>query len=467
MAEKLKEKCAVFGVYGKGLDAARITYFGLFALQHRGQESTGIAASDGKKIKVNKAMGLVPQVHKEKHIKKLPGFLAIGHNRYSTSYGSSPKHCQPVFGKDNLLALAHNGNLPSVDKLKGFLTNVNVKVSGLNDSELMYEAIRYYLKKGLKLEKAIEKSFPLFTGVFCLIVMTPKKIAAVRDKFGVRPLSIGKLNGGYVTASETCALESVGATFLRDVNPGEMVVVDKNGLSSYQLSKGQLKLDIFEFVYFARLDSILAGKSVYQVRKNFGKQLAIENPLDADVVVPIPESAIPVGLGYASASKIPFEYGLSKNRYIGRTFIMPEQHLRDRYVELKLAPIPEVLKGKRVVLVDDSIVRGTTIKKIVKLIRDAGAKEVHVVVSCPPVKYPDFYGIDTPQQEELIAAKMSVKQIQKYLGADSLYYLSYEGMIKSTGLKEENFCTSCFTGVYPVDLGEKAKNIFEPVFTAP
>lgn len=463
----MKEKCAVFGVYGKGLDAARVTYFGLFALQHRGQESTGIAASDGKKIKINKAMGLVPQVHKEKHIKKLPGYLAIGHNRYSTSRGSSPRHAQPIFSKDNLLALAHNGNLPSVAKLKNFLLSVGIRTNGLNDSELMYEAIKYFLKKGLKLEDAITRALPLFTGVFCLVVMTPKKLAAVRDKFGVRPLSIGKLNGGYIVSSETCGLESVGAKFFRDVRPGEMVVMDRDGLSSYQLTRGEMKLDIFEFVYFARLDSMLLGKSVYQVRKNFGKRLAQEYLVDADVVVPIPESAIPVALGYAAASKIPFEYGLSKNRYIGRTFIMPEQHLRDRFVELKLSPIPEVLKGKKVVLVDDSIVRGTTIKKIVKLIKSAGAEEVHVVVSCPPIKYPDFYGIDTPSQNELIGAKMSIEQIKNFLGADSLYYLSYEGMIKATGLSEGNFCTSCFTGKYPVDIEERAKDIVEPIFTAP
>jgi len=464
---ELKEKCAVFGVYGKGLDAARITYFGLFALQHRGQESTGIVASDGKKLRVNKAMGLVPQVHKEKNIKKLPGYLAIGHNRYSTSYGSSVKHCQPVTGQDNLLALAHNGNLPSVEKLKNFLNEMGIKTNGLNDSELMYEVVYYYLKKGLKLEEAVEKSFPLFTGVFCLVLITPKKIAAVRDRFGVRPLSIGKLNGGYVISSETCGLESVGAKFLRDVKPGEMVVVDNKGLSSYQLVKGETKLDIFEFIYFARLNSMLLGKSVYQVRKNFGKQLAIEHQLDADIVVPIPESAIPVALGYAESSKIPFEYGLSKNRYIGRTFIMPEQHLRDKFVELKLSPIPGVLKGKKVVLVDDSIVRGTTIRKIVKLVKEAGASEVHVIVSCPPLKYPDFYGIDTPKQEELIGAKMSVPQIKSFIGADSLYYLSYEGMIKATSLPEDYFCTSCFTGKYPVDIQERAKDIFEPIFTAP
>ncbi|MDO8618823.1 MAG: amidophosphoribosyltransferase [Candidatus Daviesbacteria bacterium] len=463
----MREKCAVFGVYGKGLDAARITYFGLFALQHRGQESTGIAAADGKKIRVNKAMGLVPQVHKEKHIKKLLGYLSIGHNRYSTSESSSPKHAQPILGKDNLVALAHNGNLPSVEKLKTFLSSVGVKTTGLNDSELMHAVINYYLEKGKRLEVAIELAFPLFTGVFCLIILTKNKIAAVRDKYGVRPLSIGKLNGGYVISSETCGLDSVGAKFLRDVKPGEMVVVDKKGLSSYQLGKGETKLDIFEFVYFARLDSVLLGKSVYQVRKNFGKQLALERVIKADIVVPIPESAIPVALGYAEAAKISFEYGLSKNRYIGRTFIMPEQHLRDRFVELKLSPVPGVLKGKKVVLVDDSIVRGTTIKKIVKLVKGAGASEVHVIVSCPPLKYPDFYGIDTPSQSELIGAKMSVLQIQKFIGADSLHFLSYEGMIKATGLPEEYFCTSCFTGIYPVDIAERAKNVFDPIFTAP
>lgn len=461
----MHEKCGVFGVYGEGLDAARMVYYGLFSLQHRGQESSGIASSTTRKIYTHKGMGLVSQVHTERDIKKLRGHLSIGHNRYSTSLGSSESHCQPVTDKSGILALAHNGNLPSVKKLKAFLNSKDISTKNLNDSELMFKAIKYYYKKGSSIEESIAACFPLFTGVFCLLVLTKDKIVALRDRCGIRPLCIGKVNNGFVISSETCGLDTVGAMYLREVKPGEMVVIGKDGLQSYQIVEGDQKLDIFEFVYFARMDSILLEKSVYKVRQNFGIALAKENPVDADVVIPIPESAIPVALGFSKKSKIPFEYGLTKNRYVGRTFILPQQNLRNRQVDMKLSPIPEVLKGKRVVLIDDSIVRGTTIAKIVKMIRNAGAIEVHVMISCPPVKYPDFYGIDTPSQKELIGANMSVEQICNFLGADSLYFLSLEGLIKSTGLPKENFSTSCFTGIYPIDIAEKARTII-PAFVA-
>lgn len=456
----MTEKCAVFGVFAKDIDASRLTYFGLYALQHRGQESSGIASSDGKQINLHKAMGLVAQVYNEHDFEILHGDMAIGHNRYSTSGGSIDIHIQPTIDKDKTIVLAHNGNLPNVTKLRKFLISKNISVKNLNDSEMMQRVLCYFIAQGMTLEKAIESAYPLFTGAFCLLVMTKDKIAAVRDPFGIRPFSIGKLNGsGYVFSSETCALDTVSATYLRDVQPGEMVVVDAKGLHSYQLATPNLKMDIFEFIYFARPDSILLGKRVAEVRKNLGRILAQEAPIQADVVIPVPDSAIPAALGYAEASGIPFDFGLVKNRYIGRTFIMPDQRLRDRGVQMKLNPIKESIQGKRVIVIDDSIVRGTTAKKLVTLLRDCGAKEVHLMSSCPPYRFPDFYGINTPTQAELIAANKPIEKIEKFIGADSLHYLSYRGMIEATGLPENTFCTSCFTGIYPIDIGENEKHI--------
>lgn len=455
----MKEKCAVIGVYSPDQSASRLAHFGLFALQHRGQESSGIVSSTSRKSYIHKGMGLVAQVFKEKDFKKLRGEFAIGHNRYSTSLGSKLEHCQPVIDEMGSLSLAHNGNLPSTRKLKRFLKSKNLSIKGLNDSELMHKAIRYFLKKGDSLEESIISSYPLFTGAFSLVIMSKNKIAAVRDRCGIRPLSIGRLNNGYVVASETCALDVVGAKYERDVRPGEMVIIDRTGLSSYQILEGKQQLDIFEFVYFARADSMLLGKSVYEVRHRFGELLAEENKIKADVVIPVPESSIPVAIGFAQKSGIPYEYGLSKNRYIGRTFIMPERMIRESSINLKLSAIPAVIKNKRVIVIDDSIVRGTTSKKIVDLIKNAGAKEVHLMISCPPVKFPDFYGIDTPNQSQLIAAKKSIEEIRQFIGADSLHYLSYECLIAATGISEDNFCTSCFTGNYPIDIAENKKNI--------
>ncbi len=459
MNDTMHEKCAVFGIYGEGLEAARLTYFGLYALQHRGQESSGISAANGKRIKTHKATGLVAQVYTENDLLNLTGHMAIGHNRYSTSGGSLFQHTQPVSDKDNLLVTAHNGNLPRLEKIKAFLSEKNINTEGFNDTEHMHAAIKWHVQQNDSLEDAIRKTFPLFTGAFSLLVMTKDKIAAVRDHYGIRPLSIGTINGGFVFSSETCALDTVNAKYLRDVAPGELVVVSKHGLESYILSKPNQKLDIFEFVYFSRPDSILIGKRVYKVRENLGKMLAKEYPLKADVVIPIPESSIPAATGYANTLNISLEFALVKNRYIGRTFIMPDQKLRDRGVQMKLNPITELIKGKKVVLVDDSIVRGTTSQKIVTMVRNAGAAEVHLLSSCPPVKYPDFYGINTPFQKELIGANMTISEIEKFIGADSLHYLSYENMIKATELPESLFCTSCFTGNYPIDIGDNAKDI--------
>lgn len=451
----LHEKCGIFGVYGKGLDAARLTYFGLFSLQHRGQESSGIASSNGKRIFIHKASGLVAQVYNEKNLRTLKGTMAIGHNRYSTSGGSTALHNQPVCNHHDTLALAHNGNLPDVTLLKKFLKDNRVATKGCNDSELMHKTLKMFLRKGMTIEDAVTKCFPLFTGAFCLLVMTKDKMVAIRDRYGIRPFSLGKLNGGYVFSSETCALYTIGAEVIRDINPGEMIVVDQKGLKTYQLAKPNQKLDIFEFVYFSRPDSILLGKSVYEFRKNLGKALAKEFPIKADVVIPVPDSAIPAAIGYASASGIPFEFGLTKNRYIGRTFILPSQRLRDSSVQMKLHPTNGVIKNKRVIIIDDSIVRGTTAQKIVTMLRHAGAKEVHVLSSCPQVVFPDFYGIDTPSQTELIAANKSNEQMLKFFKADSLHFLSYKGMIGATKLPESVFCTSCFTGDYPIDIGKK------------
>jgi amidophosphoribosyltransferase len=449
------EKCAVFGIYGKGLDVSRLTFFGLYALQHRGQESSGIASTDGSTIYCHKNSGLVSQVFNEEIIKSLPGFIAVGHNRYSTSSGDDMEHIHPIEVADKSMSLVHNGNLPSVTLLVDFLKTKGIVLSNTSDSMIITEAVHTLVKEGKDIEVAIEEIFPLMTGTFSLLIMTKDKLIALRDGFGIRPLSIAKLNGGYVFASETCAFHPIGATHIRDVNPGEMVVVDENGLRSKQIVPGIQKLDIFEFVYFSRPDSDLLGKSIYEVRKNFGIELAKEHKIDADVVIPVPETAIPVAVGYANASGIPFEMGLIKSRYIHRTFIEPEQHIREQGVKLKLAPLKEVINNKRVIVIDDSIVRGTTSRQIVKILFEAGAKEVHFLVSSPPVKYPDFYGIDLPLQSDLLASKKSVEEINTYLGSTSLKYLSYDGMIKATGLDKSQFCTACFNGEYPIDIRER------------
>ena len=479
------EKCAVFGVYGKNLDVARITFFGLFALQHRGQESSGIATADGKTITLHKGMGLVSQVFNDELIGGLKGHIAIGHNRYSTTGGSKLKHSQPMLGAtlvhkvsyddprpslndsvslcsgpdDGAIALAHNGNLPTTHELAQFLRSKDIDPTEFSDSRMMVEAIAARMREGVDLAGAIKDVYPLFTGAFSLVIMSQDKLVAVRDACGIRPLALARLNGGYVVASETCAFAPIGAEFEREIHPGELIIIDEQGVRSEQIAKPDPKLDIFEFVYFARPDSDLLGKSVYEVRRNFGVELAKEYPIKADVVIPVPETAVASAIGYAQTLGIPFEMGLTKNRYIHRTFITPEQHVREQGVRAKLSVLPSAVRGKSVVVFDDSIVRGTTSRQIMKMLFEAGAKEVHFLVASPPVKYPDFYGIDTPKQESLIGAMKSVEETQKYLGATSLRYLSYEGMIRATGIPEDQFCTSCFTGVYPIDIKERAKEI--------
>lgn len=515
---KIGEKCGIFGAYGENLDVSRLTFFGLYALQHRGQESSGIAVTNGKKISCHKNAGLVAQVFNEDIISHLSlkdeaendasSFCAIGHNRYSTSAGVGLHHVQPVISggsatckinpesdkckehsiseyidgnsKRQTIALVHNGNLPSVKKLVDFLESKGVDLchcapdpclekphgkdgSALcitpSDSTLITEAISWHVGQGIEIEEAVKKVYPLMTGSFSILIMTKDKLIAIRDSFGIRPFSIATLNGGFIFSSETCAFLPIGATYIRDVNPGEMVVVDKGGLRSVTLSEGVNKLDIFEFVYFSRPDSNLLGRSVYEVRKNFGIELARENKIEADVVIPVPETAIPVAIGYANSTKIPFEMGLVKSRYIHRTFIEPEQHMREQGVRLKLSPLREVIEGKRVVVIDDSLVRGTTSRQIVKMLFDTGAKEVHYMVGSSRIMYPDFYGIDIPNQESLLASTMSVIEMNKYLGSTSLTFLSTDGMIRATGLPESTFCSACFTGNYPIDILERKEDI--------
>jgi amidophosphoribosyltransferase len=385
--------------------------------------------------------------------------MAIGHNRYSTSGGTDDFYNQPFVDHKHQIAFAHNGNLPDWQELQAFLEGRGIKLDKFNDSRMMAAAIGCYLDDGLSLVEAVKQAYPLFTGVFSSVVMNNETLVAFRDPHGVRPLSIGTLEGGYVVASETCAFDTVGAKFLRDVEPGELVAIDENGLTSHQVVKGEQKLDIFEFVYFARPDSLLMGKRVDMVRQDFGRAMAEEFPIEADVIIPVPESGIPAALGYSQASGIPFEMGLIKNRYIHRTFIRPTAQLRERDLKMKLNPVIELIKDRRVILVDDSIVRGTTMQQLVSIVFEAGAKEVHLLISSPPVRYPDFYGINTPKQSELLAAYMTEKEMGQYVGATSLSFLSFDGMIKATGLPVERFTTSCFTGKYPISIGRRAQEI--------
>ena len=459
MSQELNEKCGIVGIYGKKLPISRLAFFALFALQHRGQEASGITTSDGKKLHTHKGAGLVAQVYKEKDIQKLKGYLGIGHNRYSTSGGGALNHAQPVVNINNSFALAHNGNLPSVKSLEKFLSSKKALKKNRTDSELMTDVIDFHIKNGDSITKAVEKTFPLITGAFSLVMMDKDTLVAVRDAYGMRPLALGKIKDGYVIASETCALYTIGALFIREVNPGEMIIINKKGIKSVQLAKPNPKHDIFEFVYFARPDSIISGKLIYEVRKNFGKTLALEHKLKVDAVVPVPDTAMPVALGYSEVSGIPIELALVKNRYVHRTFIEPDQKSRRSSVALKLIPLKEVLKGKSIAIIDDSIVRGNTSKRLVKTLFKAGAKEVHFLVSSPPVRFPDFYGIDTPKQKELIASNKTVEEVRKFLGATSLHYLSLSGLIKSIGLPKDSLSTSLFTGIYPIDLKERKSEI--------
>ena len=450
---ELTEKCGVFGVMTASEDAARLTYYGLWALQHRGQESSGIASSDSHGMHLRAGAGLVAHVYDEQDLAKLKGKMSIGHNRYATSGDG----LQPIVHPEVNMAFAHNGNLPTTDKLEEFLQQHNVSTLTLNDSGMMAAAIAVYMKQGKPMVDAIEAAWPLFTGAFSCVAMDGLNVVGFRDECGIRPLSVGRVDDGFAIASETCAFDTIGAAFLRDVKPGEIVSIGPDGVQGRQVVKARQALDIFEYVYFARPDSMIMGRKVNEVRRQMGRNLAFEFPIKADVVVPVPDSAIPAALGFAEASGIRFDHGFIKNRYIHRTFIRPTQELRERDVRTKLNPVPEVVMGRDVIVVDDSIVRGTTTGKIVQLLYGAGARNVHVLVSSPPVKYPDFYGINTPDPSELIASRMSVDEICKHIGATTLGYLSYEKTIQATGHPRSKLNMSCFDGAYPIDIGAAAK----------
>jgi amidophosphoribosyltransferase len=462
--ESIHEKCAVFGTFGTGEEAARTTFYGLWALQHRGQESSGIVSSDGASFYRHTSPGLVASAYREEDLEQLAGTITIGHNRYSTSGAADGAHSQPILSRTSGMAFAHNGNLPVTEKLEAFLSERGVNTQRLNDSEMMAAAISCYMQHdNLNLEDAILKAYPLFEGAFSAVAMVGDKLVAFRDRCGIRPLSIAKLEDGYVVSSETCAFDTIGAEFIRDVLPGEVVAIDKNGLHSRQAATGKLKLDIFEFVYFARPDSVIEGHSVNMARENMGEELAHEYKIEADLVVPVPDSAIPAALGYSRASGIPFEMALMKNRYIHRTFIRPTAKLREQDLKMKLNPIPYILEGKRVILIDDSIVRGTTTRKIARMLYDAGAKEVHILISSPPVRYPDFYGINLPRQDDLIAHHMNPSEICKHLGVDSLGYLSQAATVRATGLPASSLSTACFDGIYPISIGEQQEAIKQAI----
>ena len=467
LEDSLHEKCAVFGTFGTGDDAARTTFYGLWALQHRGQESSGIVSYDGTNFHHHASPGLVASAYRPEDLEQLTGSITIGHNRYSTSGASEELHLQPILKRNAKLAFAHNGNFPDTGKLESFLAERGIPTAKLNDSEMMAEVIATFMTQdGLELDEAIASSYPYFDGAFSSVAMTTDKLVAFRDFCGIRPLSLAKLGDGYVVASETCAFDTVGATFIRDIKPGEMVTIDKDGVHSKQVVPGNLKLDVFEFVYFARPDSVIEGHNVNHVRERMGKAMADEYKIDADIVVPVPDSGIPAALGYSHVSGIRFEMALMKNRYIHRTFIRPSAQLRDQDLRMKLNPIPGVLKDKRVILIDDSIVRGSTTRKIAQMLYKAGAKEVHILISSPPVRYPDFYGINLPNQDDLIAHHMTPEMIREHLGVDSLGYLSLDGMIRATGMPASSLSTSCFDGVYPIALGKQQASIKKHVVHA-
>ncbi|HJX13560.1 MAG TPA: amidophosphoribosyltransferase [Dehalococcoidales bacterium] len=447
----MHESCGVFGVYSPDEDVARLTFFALFALQHRGQESSGIATADGRKIRLFTGMGRVSNVFNEESLKQLTGHIAIGHNRYSTAGSSRPDNAQPIVvgnGAANTMAIAHNGNVINATHLYEELAGQGYTFRGSTDTEVIANLIisspdRDWVDK-------IRYAMRRLQGAYSLAIMTPKELFAVRDPFGVRPLCLGTVDGGHVIASETCALNHIGAEFVREIEPDEIVQINENGVASFPGDSRRRGACIFEYIYFARPDSLINGRLLYPARQAMGAGLAREHPVDADLVMGVPDSATAAGTGYARESGIPVVEGLIKNRYIGRTFIEPDQRIRDLGVKLKFNPLPQVLDGERLVVVDDSIVRGTTTPSVVKILRKAGAKEIHMRICAPPIKYPCFFGVDMATRRELIAAQKSIPEICEFIGADSLGYLSIEGLIKAVDLPRDRFCLACFTGDYPI-----------------
>ena len=456
---KPNEECGVFGVWAPGEDVAKLTFYGLFALQHRGQESAGIAVSNGERIMVFKDMGLVSQVFDEPTLTSLTGHVAVGHDRYSTTGASVWKNAQPTYVATPRggLALAHNGNLTNTEELEAWLHERDASaevvrkqvMDSTNDTALVTALLATYDEPMWDAALAV---LPRLRGAFCFTFLDNKVLYAARDPHGIRPLVLGRLERGWVVASETAALDIVGATFIREVEPGELIAIDEGGLRSQRFAEANPKGCLFEYVYLARPDTIIANRRVHSARVEIGRTLALESGVDADVVIPVPESGIPAAQGYAQASGIPYSRGIVKNAYVGRTFIQPSQTLRQLGIRLKLNPIRDVIEGQRVVVVDDSIVRGNTQRALVKMLREAGAAEVHVRISSPPVEWPCFYGIDFATRAELIAPGLSVDEIRRSIGADSLAYVSLEGLVASVGLSKKRLCRACFDGQYPMEI---------------
>ncbi|MFT5836387.1 MAG: amidophosphoribosyltransferase [Sulfurimonas sp.] len=451
MREDVNEKCAVVGIYGHK-EASRLAYFSLHALQHRGQEAAGISSSDGEKLRTIKKRGLVMRVFDEAKLKTLSGSSAIGHTRYSTAGDDSILDAQPVFARYDLgeMAIVHNGNLTNAEEVRNQLIQKGAIFQTFMDTENLIHLIAKSEQQKLldRIIDAVQK----IEGAFSLVFLSRTKMFAMRDRFGFRPLSLGKLpNGGYIVASETCAFDLVSAEFVRDVEPGELLIFEEGQKPiSIKVFEPTPKHCIFEYVYFARPDSKVFGQSVYQTRKNMGKELAQMKPIEADMVIPVPDGGVPAAIGYAQESGIPYEMGIMRNHYIGRTFIEPTQEMRDLKVKMKLSPMTDIIKGKKIIVVDDSIVRGTTSRRIIRMLKEAGASEVHMRVSSPPTTDPCFYGVDTPDKENLIAANMTTDEICEYIEADSLAYLDEASLLKSVNTEEDNYCTACFTGKYIV-----------------
>lgn len=471
--DKPKEACGVFGVYAPTEDVAKLTYFGLFALQHRGQESAGIATFDGDTVHCYKHMGLVSQVFSEEILADLTGTIAVGHNRYSTTGSSKICNAQPAIVKSRLgtLALAHNGNLVNSVELRQRLLDQAYEVSSTTDSELIAIALADAVNQGKSWLDGTVQALGQCHGAFSLVMGTPDRLMGARDRNGIRPLVLGALPDltpegqvQHVLASETCGLDIIGATYIREIEPGELVCITGEGVQSYrwvelqdQPLEAQPKLCVFEMIYFARPDSLFHGESLYSYRLRIGRQLALEHPVEADLVMGVPDSGIPAAIGFSEVSGMPYMEGLIKNRYVGRTFIQPTHSMRESGIRMKLNPLKDVLLGKRVVIVDDSIVRGNTSRKLIKALRDAGATEVHMRISSPPVTHPCFYGIDTDDQSQLVAAQHSVAEIAEQIGVNSLGYLSLDGMLQATQDESQNFCHACFTGEYPVTIPDGLK----------
>ncbi|HEX9093773.1 MAG TPA: amidophosphoribosyltransferase [Coriobacteriia bacterium] len=454
-----EEACGVFGMYAPGEQVGRLIYFGLHALQHRGQESAGIAVADGHTMTLRKELGLVPQVFKESDLATLDGHIGVGHTRYSTTGSSTSwENAQPMLSSigPNTIALAHNGNLVNTLVLREKLKGHGIKFRSTTDSEVMATLINHFTQARSSMRGGIRESMALISGAYAVVMISEEALYAFRDPYGVRPLVLGKLDDrGWVVSSETCGLDIIGAEFVRELLPGELIKISDAGVESEQAVPAQRpSLCIFEFIYFARPDSVMYDCTLYEARQRMGAAIARSAPVEADLVIGVPDSGTPAATGYAMESGIPFGEGLAKNRYIGRTFISPSQTLRQQGIRLKLNPMRHALAGRRIVVVDDSIVRGNTTRKLIALLREAGAAEVHMRITSPPVRWPCFYGIDTDTQEQLIASSKSIDEVRDYIGADSLAYLSVEDMVASTGSPADRFCTACFTGEYPIEIPE-------------